>query len=121
VPNVKKIRGLNLPDLPWACSGLSLDSFTLLLTPPPSWCLPGAFHAIFPLAFYGTSHLAYCSFLDFIILLTELQELCMIHLTIILPSNLTLVFQKWHLPLKYFASHQSWEVERMLNSVTLFL
>jgi hypothetical protein len=22
VPNVKKIRGLNLPDLPWACSGL---------------------------------------------------------------------------------------------------
>jgi hypothetical protein len=27
VPNVKKIRGLNLPDLPWACSGLSQDSF----------------------------------------------------------------------------------------------
>jgi hypothetical protein len=22
VPNVKKIRGLNLPYLPWACSGL---------------------------------------------------------------------------------------------------
>jgi hypothetical protein len=30
VPNVKKIQGLNLPDLPWACSGLQRDSFTLL-------------------------------------------------------------------------------------------
>jgi hypothetical protein len=29
VPNVKKIRGLNLPDLPLACSGLSRDSFNL--------------------------------------------------------------------------------------------
>jgi hypothetical protein len=27
VPNVKKVRGLNLPDLPWACSGLLRDSF----------------------------------------------------------------------------------------------
>jgi hypothetical protein len=32
VPNVKKIRGLNLLDLPWACSGLLRDSFTLLFT-----------------------------------------------------------------------------------------
>ena len=34
VPNVKKIRGLNLPDLPWpvqACSGTALLYFTTLL------------------------------------------------------------------------------------------
>jgi hypothetical protein len=33
VPNVKKIRGLNLSDLPWACSGLLRDSFTFYFGP----------------------------------------------------------------------------------------
>jgi len=32
VPNVKKIRGLNLPGTPWACPGLLRETFTFTFT-----------------------------------------------------------------------------------------